>query len=139
MKRWSGGSMNTIELPPEVVLAEKFFWEVFLTSRWDVLVFKKANAVLLPNKVLIYPSKREWWVGKQIETDLVVVQFSQKNEDTADSVVKIGMRGEKISEYDSTYNWSPNSISLDIRIHNVYLQKEHGLRLKIGVTPVWGS
>jgi hypothetical protein len=118
-----------------VALAEKFFWEVFLTEQWNHIFQKQP---LLPHQMKgVCPTERQSWAGKQCEGDLVVVRFLEECGDT-NSVVTIGMRGECMEErHPEIYLWYPNSLTIDILIHEKRLWDIAGSRLQIPTTLVW--
>jgi hypothetical protein len=105
-----------------VALAEKFFWEVFLTEKWDHLFFGDENTRLpiLPRQLSFCPTKRSWESGSGVEA--CTVTYLEPN---IDSRVTIGMRYGKENEAPGLL-W-PYSVSFDVSILNRPLAQKLGI------------
>lgn len=123
--------------PVQVALAEKFFWEIFLTDKWDYL-FK--NSKILPRQTHNHaPRIITWGAGEYVKGDTEVVHLIEANgADT--SMVTIGMQVEPGTRHNSNggkYPWHPNSVKIDVYLHPDDQAEFNASRLVIPITKVF--
>jgi hypothetical protein len=92
---------------PGEVEAERFFWELFNSEKWDHLFSQK----ILPRIITIVPTKRFWSdiESRSIKEQVQVVYL----EESSSSSVTIGMK--KVPSRKGV-TWHPNSVAFDIYI-----------------------
>jgi hypothetical protein len=112
---------------PSLVRADVFLAEVFLTDKWDHLF----PCPLLPNMLCFRPDTIVEGLMEVLEGDTEAILYI---EGKTGSMVMIGMYRTPIIDFE---RWTPNSIKMDVVIHNKKLAKEYGLeRLKVEPTKV---
>ncbi len=98
--------------PIAVALAEKFFWQIFLTDEWDH-VFKSDRVPkfpIMPRELSFCPTLVVWRDDKQVLGDDKLVVYY---EPAINSTVILGMQKEK--EGDTEF-WYLNSVLFDVKI-----------------------
>lgn len=89
------------------VEAEKFFWELFNSEKWDYLF----NQKVLPRNIPIVPSRRSWFdiSGRSTKEQIQVIY----SDESLSSSVTIGMK--KVTS-GRVSTWCPDSVTFDICI-----------------------
>lgn len=124
-----------VKFPIAVALAEKFLWQVFLTTMWDHLfeenpTFQTTALPILPNKLSFCPTSRVW---REIPCHGRPVKEIDFREPSIRAHVQVRMKRSSLSE-----PYRPSTITFDIPVLDGHRAHNAGVeRLKTDTVIVW--